>query len=143
MIRFLENKSQFFYKQKRYLPGDKLFSENKERILKVNHAGELGAVCIYKGQLLVLKKHPSAKILKHMLEQEKKHLTFFEKELLKNSFKPSLLLPFWKFSGFILGVITGMMGLNFAMLCTVAVEEVINRHYLSQEIFLLLFYYQY
>jgi len=38
--------------------------------LRANHASERAAQTIYKGQLAVLKGHPQAAEIKHMIEQE-------------------------------------------------------------------------
>ena len=61
------------------MPGDLSREELIERIIRVDHAGEYGAVRIYQGQMAVLGKSPSAATLQHMTEQEKKHLDTFEK----------------------------------------------------------------
>lgn len=98
-------------------------------ILRVNHSGEYGAIHIYKGQLSQLKSDAN---IAHMYEQEKEHLEFFEKELVERNVRPSLLLPFWRAGGFIMGKLTAKLGSQTAMLCTEAVEEVITDHYNSQ-----------
>lgn len=123
-------------KKRRCLPGDRTFSQERERILRVDHAGELGAKFLYKGQLAILKNHPVAPTLQHMLDQEKEHLAYFQSALEKNSMRPSLLSPLWRVAGFAVGAATAALGKEAAMACTVAVEEVIEEHYASQEDFL-------
>lgn len=98
-------------------------------ILKVNHAGELGAKHIYLGQLKVLKDN---KEIKHMLEKELEHLAFFENELEKRGFEKSILTPLWKSGGFGLGVISSLISKNNAMLLTESIENTIVKHYESQ-----------
>lgn len=108
-------------------------------IIRVNHSGEYGAVRIYKGQIDACKYQKTAKdsaILKEMLEQEKNHLSYFENKIIERSVRPSLLIPFWHISGYILGFVTRMMGDKTAMLCTEAVEDVIDKHYSTQLIYL-------
>lgn len=104
-------------------------SDRIASIIRVNHAGEFGARQIYRGQLAVLKDHPE---ITHMYEQELEHLQYFEQQLIKRRVRPTLLQPLWAVGGFLLGVVTAKMGEKAAMACTVAVEEVIGRHYQEQ-----------
>lgn len=101
-------------------------------MIRVNYAGEYGAKQIYLGQLSVLKSSKYGPEIKHMLHQEEEHLEYFNEELLKRKIRPSLLQPFWHHAGYALGRITALCGINMAMSCTEAVEEVIDKHYLKQ-----------
>ena len=107
-----------------------------EEIIRVDHAGERGAIKIYEGQLLALKTIKQDEFLKNkiekMKEQEKEHLEYFEKEIKKRKIKPTSLLPLWDIMGITLGFGTAMLGKKAAMLCTASVEEVIEEHYQSQ-----------
>ncbi len=103
-----------------------------EQAIRVNHAGEYGAKRIYEGQLAVLKNRPSYSKVKHMMEQELEHLSYFENEMVKRRVRPSLLTPLWHVGGFVLGAATAFLGERSAFACTVAVEEVIDEHYKSQ-----------
>jgi ubiquinone biosynthesis monooxygenase Coq7 len=107
-----------------------------EEIIRVDHAGERGAVNIYDGQLLalqLLKNNPTLeKKISEMKEHEKEHLKYFEQQLADRSIRPTLLLPLWDVLGKTLGFVTGLMGTKATMLCTASVEEVIDKHYLSQ-----------
>ena len=114
------------------LPGDLSREELIERIIRVDHAGEYGAVRIYQGQMAVLGKSPSAATLQHMTEQEKKHLETFEKLAVERRVRPTLLTPIWHAAGFALGAGTALMGEKAAMACTQAIEEVIDEHYADQ-----------
>ncbi|KAI8803972.1 ubiquinone biosynthesis protein coq7 [Cladochytrium replicatum] len=103
------------------------------RILRVNHAGEIGADYIYRGQLWALRNDPKvAPIIQHMWEQEKKHLRTFDDVLGANRVRPSALRPLWEAAGFALGAATGLIGKEAAMACTEAVETVIGQHYNDQ-----------
>lgn len=97
--------------------------------LRVNHAGERAAQTIYKGQLAVLKRHPQAAEIQHMMEQEQEHLDTFDSLLNDYRVRPSLLDPVWGVAGFMLGAATAALGPKAAMACTIAVEEVIGTHY--------------
>lgn len=100
--------------------------------MRVNHAGERGAVAIYQGQLWALRKSDCVPILEDMLEQEKQHLKTFDALLPEYNVRPSLLDPLWRVGGFALGAATAALGARAAMACTVAVEEVIVAHYQEQ-----------
>ena len=107
-----------------------------EEIIRVDHAGERGAIKIYEGQLLALKTLKQDESLKDkiekMKEQEKEHLEYFEKEIQKRKIKPTYLLPLWDIMGVTLGFGTALLGKKAAMLCTASVEEVIEDHYQNQ-----------
>jgi len=107
-----------------------------EEIIRVDHAGERGAIKIYEGQLLALntiKRNEKLKtIIEEMKEHEKEHLEYFEKEIQKREMKPTYLLPLWDLIGVSLGFGTVLLGTKATMLCTASVEEVIEDHYQSQ-----------
>ncbi|WND03755.1 demethoxyubiquinone hydroxylase family protein [Temperatibacter marinus] len=115
------------------LPGNRATKDDFHRMMRVDHAGEFGAVRIYEGQLAVLgDKHPKSAMIRHMQEQEKVHLATFNKLLSEEGVRPTLLSPFWHAAGFALGAGTALMGEKAAMACTAAVEEVIDEHYEEQ-----------
>ena len=107
-----------------------------EEFIRVDHAGERGAVKIYEGQLLALntfiKDENLKKIIEEMKIHEKEHCDFFEKEIKKRNINPTKLLPFWDLMGVGLGFTSTLLGKKAAMLCTASVEEVIDEHYLNQ-----------
>ena len=115
---------------------EKTNQKTLEKIIRVDHAGERGAVKIYEGQLLALKTIKQNEVLKNqiekMKEQEKEHLEYFEKEIQKRRIKPTYLLPVWDLMGITLGFGTALLGKKAAMLCTASVEEVIEDHYEHQ-----------
>ena len=114
------------------LPGDPLKAEMIKRMIRVDQAGEYGAVRIYEGQLSVLGKSASAPALEHMAEQERRHLDAFNKLIPERRVRPTALLPLWHVAGFTLGAGTALLGEKAAHACTVAVEEVIDEHYTGQ-----------
>ena len=107
-----------------------------EEIIRVDHAGERGAIKIYEGQLLALKTIKQDEDLKNKIEEmkehEKEHLEYFEKEIQRRRIKPTYFLPLWDLMGVTLGFGTALMGKKMAMLCTASVEEVIEDHYQNQ-----------
>ena len=107
-----------------------------EEFIRVDHAGERGAIKIYEGQLLALntliKNDELKKIIEEMKEHEKEHCNFFENEIKKRKIKPTKFLPLWDLLGVGLGFGSTLLGKKAAMLCTASVEEVIDEHYLNQ-----------
>ena len=107
-----------------------------EEIIRVDHAGERGAIKIYEGQLLALKTFKQDESLKRQIEEmkehEKEHYEFFTDELKKRKISPTRLLPLWDILGVTLGFGTAMLGKKATMLCTASVEEVIGEHYKNQ-----------
>ena len=107
-----------------------------EEIIRVDHAGERGAIKIYEGQLLALKTFKQDESLKQKIEEMKEHETehyeFFDMEIKKRNIKPTKFLPLWDLMGVTLGFGTAILGKKAAMLCTASVEEVIDEHYKSQ-----------
>ncbi len=114
------------------LPGDPNRREMLDRMIRVDHAGEYGAVRIYEGQLSVLGGSEAAPVIEHMAEQERRHLETFNKLIPEHRVRPTALLPLWHMAGFALGAGTALLGEKAAMACTVAVEEVIDEHYAGQ-----------
>jgi len=116
----------------RRLPGELSPSDQVERMIRVDQAGEFGAVRIYEGQLAVLGRSPSAPVIRHMAEQERAHLAAFNSLVAERRVRPTALMPLWHAAGFALGAGTALLGERAAMACTVAVEEVIDEHYAGQ-----------
>ena len=107
-----------------------------QEFIRVDHAGERGAVKIYEGQLLalntVVKDDKLKKTIEDMKEHEIEHCQFFEAEIKKRNIKPTKFLPLWDLLGVGLGFGSTLLGKKAAMLCTASVEEVIDKHYLNQ-----------
>lgn len=102
------------------------------RILRVDQAGEYGAVRIYEGQLAVLGNRGVGPVIREMAEAERRHLETFNTLLPQRRVRPTLLHPLWHVAGFALGAGTALLGSRAAMACTAAVEEVIDDHYAKQ-----------
>ena len=107
-----------------------------EEFIRVDHAGERGAIKIYEGQLLALntfvKNDKLKEKIEEMKEHEKEHCDFFENEIKKRKIKPTKFLPLWDLLGVGLGFGTTLLGKKATMLCTASVEEVIQEHYENQ-----------
>ena len=111
-------------------------SNKVKEFIRVDHAGERGAVKIYEGQLLALNtivyNESLKKTIEEMKEHEIEHCQFFENEIKKRNIKPTKFLPLWDLMGVGLGFGSTLLGKKAAMLCTASVEEVIDKHYLDQ-----------
>lgn len=107
-------------------------------MLRVDHAGEYGAVQIYRGQRAVFgglpHKSATAALIAGMEEGEATHLATFDRLLVERGVRPTIFSPLWNAAGFALGAATALMGEKAAMACTSAVEEVIEQHYAEQAI---------
>ena len=107
-----------------------------EEFIRVDHAGERGAIKIYEGQLLALntfvKDDNLKKTIQEMKAQEKEHCIYFENEIKRRNIKPTKLLPLWDLLSVGLGFGSTLLGKKAAMLCTASVEEVIDEHYEKQ-----------
>lgn len=104
-------------------------------IIRVDHAGEHGAIAIYKGQIKALELIGDKKtlpIIHEMLEGEKVHAQKFDEIVKKKKTRATALMPLWHLSGFTLGVVSALGGRDSLMACTEAVEEVIDKHYSDQ-----------
>ncbi len=117
-------------------PGQGATAARLAEILRVDHAGELGAVHIYRGQRAVLgaaKGHERiAGQLAEMEGHEAVHLARFDRLLNDHQVRPTVMTPLWRIAGFALGAGTALLGEKAAHACTEAVENVIEQHYAGQ-----------
>ena len=114
----------------------KINKSKVEEFIRVDHAGERGAIKIYEGQLLALNTFIKDDDLKKKIEEmkvhEKEHCDYFENEIQKRKIQPTKFLPLWDILGVGLGFGSTILGKKAAMLCTASVEEVIDEHYSDQ-----------
>ena len=107
-----------------------------EEFIRVDHAGERGAIKIYEGQLLalntIINDEDLKKTINEMKKHEEEHCNFFEDEIKKRDVSPTKFLPLWDLLGLGLGFGSTVLGKKAAMLCTASVEEVIDEHYKNQ-----------
>ncbi len=104
-------------------------------MIRVNHAGEMGAKVIYDGQIAAFRlkgDKESLELVKHMKEQEDEHFIYFDNMIKSQQVRPTIMQPIWQLGGFALGFITAIANKKAAMTCTTAIEEVIDEHYQEQ-----------
>lgn len=80
------------------------------KIIRVDHAGELGADRIYAGQMAVLGNTEKGPLIQHMWDQEKRHREKFEELIRKHRVRPTVMTPIWNVAGFALGAGTALLG---------------------------------
>ena len=114
------------------LPGDPDREETVARIIRVDQAGEYGAVRIYAGQRAFLRRGAAADAVDEMAAKEAEHLAAFNRLVAERGIRPTALMPLWHVAGYALGAATALMGERAAMACTEAVEDVIDLHYAEQ-----------
>lgn len=103
------------------------------RMLRVDQAGEYGAVRIYAGQMAVMgNRAPHSQEVAAMAAQEADHRARFDALIARRGVRPTALQPVWRVAGFALGAATALLGPEAAMACTAAIEEEIDRHYSAQ-----------
>ena len=106
-----------------------------DEIIRVDHAGEHGAIAIYKGQLSALNLIGDKKtsfIISEMAEGEKVHAKEFDRLVKDRKTRPTALMPLWNLAGYTLGIMSVIGGKDSVMACTEAVEEIIDKHYSDQ-----------
>lgn len=111
------------------------FEDNNKKlqeIIRVNHAGEMGAQKIYQGQIKYTKNSSDKKLLSHMLAQEQEHLDYFSDKIKNGESRPTILMPIWNIMGYLMGAISAKINIKAAMLVTENVESVIEDHYQEQ-----------
>lgn len=118
------------------MSGPRLTDARRAEMLRVDHAGEYGAVAIYRGQLAVFRRQSGRERivgqLEGMAQEEQAHLDAFDRMLTAGQVRPTALSPIWNAAGFALGAATAMLGEKAAHACTEAVESVIEEHYGDQ-----------
>ena len=117
-------------------PGMGASAQRMAEILRVDHAGEMAAVQIYRGQRAVFDaakgREAIADQLSEMEGHEAVHLAAFDKLLTDHNVRPTAMTPLWRLAAFALGAGTALMGEKAAHACTEAVESVIEQHYAGQ-----------
>ncbi len=118
------------------MPGEDVAARRIEAMIRVDHAGEYGAVQIYRGQRAVFDRVEArahaARVIAEMEAGEAEHLKTFDRMIAERGVRPTIMAPIWRVAGFGLGAVTALMGEAAAHACTEAVEDVIEDHYKRQ-----------
>ena len=108
------------------------------QLLRVDHAGERGAICIYRGQIAVarLLHKPLVDPLEEMLSHELRHFSTFDAILKHRDIRSCHALALWALGGWVIGITTALMGERAVWVCTAAIENTVNEHLEHQVDFL-------
>lgn len=98
--------------------------------LRTDHAGETGAVMIYRGVLAVARDPALRAFAQHHLATESRHLELIE-QVLPPSWH-SRLLPLWRLSGWLTGALPALFGPRAVYATIQAVETFVDHHYAAQ-----------
>lgn len=98
--------------------------------LRTDHAGETGAVCIYRGVLAVSRDPALRDFARRHLATEQRHLAVIETWLPPG--RRSRLLPLWRASGWLTGALPALFGPRAVYATIAAVETFVDRHYQEQ-----------
>jgi ubiquinone biosynthesis monooxygenase Coq7 len=100
------------------------------RVLKVDHAGEHGAVCIYGAQIFMARLTAPRQVpeLMKFRSHEQRHRAVFSAELQRRGKRRCRSYPLCGFGGYVLGTITGLLGAGAIAATTVAIEQVVLHH---------------
>jgi ubiquinone biosynthesis monooxygenase Coq7 len=108
------------------------------RILKVNHAGEYGAIRIYRAQIWIARRrYPDVvAFLEETLGHEVNHCSLFLGAMPERHARPCRIMTLWGNGGLVLGLLTALLGRQGIWICTAAVEAAVHRHLQDQLLFL-------
>lgn len=114
------------------------FDRAVRQILRVNYAGEYGAIRIYDAQIAIARRlHPAvAGFLADTVVHERRHAGAFRALMPARRTRPCAMTPLWGIGGTLLGFSTALMGTNAMMICTEAVERTVHAH-LNEQLALL------
>lgn len=109
-----------------------------KRIVRVNHAGEFGAIRIYAAQIAIARRlwPDTVPALEKMRADEIDHCAKFFAAMPARGSRPCRIMQLWSLGGFVLGAATALMGRRTIWICTAAVEETVHRHLDEQMHFL-------
>lgn len=108
--------------------------DTSKKILKVDHAGEFGAINIYRAQIFVSKIlcRSYVPLLEKFLEDEKRHLEIFWTEIQRRSGVRCKSYWLCGLGDYAMGFVSALAGKNGVMACTWAVESVVTTHLVAQ-----------
>jgi len=102
--------------------------------LRSSHAGETGAVWIYRGVLCLRRQGALRDFAEQHLATERQHLAEFES--LSPLYRRSALLPLWRAAGFMTGFLPALVGARAVYATIAAVETFVDQHYQRQLVLL-------
>ena len=98
------------------------------QMMRINHAGEVAAQALYRGQAFVCKDPEIKKHLIHAGEEETDHLVWCKRRLDELGGKSSILNPIWYAGSFAIGAIFGSLGEKTSLGFVEETEKQVVKH---------------
>ena len=102
--------------------------KQSQRVMRVNHMGEVCAQALYRGQAMTTKDSNTRKIILKMCEEEMNHLTMCENRLTELSGQTSSLNSLWYASSFLLGAYVGLLDKDKSLGFIYETENQVEQH---------------
>ena len=102
--------------------------KQSQRVMRVNHMGEVCAQALYRGQAMTTKESNTRKIILKMCEEEMNHLTMCENRLTELSGQTSSLNSLWYASSFLLGAYVGLLDKDKSLGFIYETEDQVEQH---------------
>ena len=102
--------------------------KQSQRVMRVNHMGEVCAQGLYRGQALTSKDSALEKVIINMCDEEKAHLELCNTRLDELSGHKSYLNPLWYLTSFALGAYVGTLKKDKALGFIYETERQVEKH---------------
>lgn len=112
------------------LPADLTEDEQRlsTRLMRVDHAGEVCAQALYRGQIAVARNAQVRTLLERAANEETEHLAWTEQRLSELGGRKSVLNPLWYFNSFAIGVVSGLIGDRWSLGFLAETERQVEQH---------------
>jgi len=117
------------------VPGDELPAQLDEeqqrlsaRLIRVDHAGEVCAQALYRGQMTVARDARVKSLLERAANEETEHLAWTEQRLAELGGRKSLLNPLWYLNSFAISVASGLIGDRWSLGFLAETERQVEQH---------------
>ena len=98
------------------------------RLMRVNHAGEVAAQALYRGQALTAADTTVSVAMGHAAAEENDHLAWCELRLRELNGRTSLLNPVWYAGSFAIGALAGALGSSTSLGFVAETERQVETH---------------
>ncbi len=99
-----------------------------ERLMRVNHAGEVAAQALYQGQALTARLDSVRAAMEKASQEENDHLAWCTRRLRELSGHTSYLNPCWYMGSFAIGALAGLAGDSWSLSFVAETEHQVVRH---------------
>jgi len=98
------------------------------RLMRVNHAGEIAAQALYRGQALVARNPELRESLLEAADEEHDHLAWCQQRATELGGDISKLAPLWYAGSFAIGVLAGLASDNVSLGFVAETEKQVSEH---------------